>query len=245
MMPRTRRFLTAAALIAAAAPALAHDKPGEAWITFTRTGGIAGEELKIVIRSDGAYTVEHKTGPSNTLRADKLDKPEIDNLRDLAKDFAEHTASKTDHMGNDIRIMSLTVEKRSATWTDLSRNVPEPITKLADAVQKATSPKLEKIEVKAVKLDLQKKSPPNLVIDVDGEAPTGGWTHVQLVQYVYVTPPADGIWEFDLVAVAPTGPAPQVITPVKTQYLWESFPADQVKGVRVYGKNTKVETKLP
>lgn len=238
-------FLATAALIAAAAPALSDDQPDEAWMTFTRTGGFAGEQLEIVIRSDGAYTVAHKLGPSNTKRTDKLDKPEIDNLRAIAKEFAEHTASKADHLGSDIRVMSLTVEKRSATWTDLSKNVPESVTRLAAAVETATSPKLEKIEVKVVKLEVQKKNPPNLVIDVDGEAPSGGWTHVQLVKYVYVTPPADGIWEFDLVALAPTGPAPQVITPVKTQYVWESFPQAQVKGVRVYGRNTKVETKLP
>lgn len=92
------------------------------------------------------------------------------------------------------------------------------------------------LDVTNVQLAIEKTNPPNLVILASGNVTTGGWSNGQLIPYVYVQPPADGIWEFDFVA-DPPGPnvvVTQVITPIDSEpYRWEAYPID-LKGVRVH-----------
>src|SRR5689334_11380712 len=86
-----------------------------------------------------------------------------------------------------------------------------------------------------VKYELQTSEPPNLVVTVEGTVPTGGWTEVQLVRRIYETEPVDGIWEYDLLAKPPSGPATQALTKVKASDTWEKIdPQKKLKGLRVY-----------
>lgn len=81
---------------------------------------------------------------------------------------------------------------------------------------------------------IEKTNPPNLLVTAYGQVPTLGWTKVQLLRRIYVTPPADGIWEYDLLALRPTGIVPQVLTTVKASNKWKDYDAS-IKGIRVYG----------
>ncbi len=70
--------------------------------------------------------------------------------------------------------------------------------------------------MKVTKVDyaFAKKRPPDLLIDAEGEVPTGGWMDGQLGPWFYITPPEDGVQDFDFIAESPTGPAPDVVSPI-------------------------------
>jgi hypothetical protein len=93
---------------------------------------------------------------------------------------------------------------------------------------------MEKIrEVTEVHLAVLESFPPKLRITAAGTVPTGGWSNPALQPYIHIQPPPDGIYDFDFVADPPTGPAPQVISPIQATYTWEALP-EGVKGVRVH-----------
>jgi hypothetical protein len=106
----------------------------------------------------------------------------------------------------------------------------------ADAGQIARVP-----EITEVKHHFLDTNPPTLVIEATGVVPTGGWTAVTLLPREYAAPPADGIYEYDLVAVRPSGPAIQVLTPVKARHVWKAYP-EKMRGVRIYGVGKSVKT---
>ncbi len=97
--------------------------------------------------------------------------------------------------------------------------------------------------VESVDLKILKSKPPILAIDVKGLSPTPGYTDVTLIEHVYVTPPEDGVYGFDLVGRRPSHPVPQVLAPVSTVYHWTGF-HDEVRGVRVHATSNKVEALL-
>lgn len=81
-----------------------------------------------------------------------------------------------------------------------------------------------------------KMQPPLLVINSSAEMSHDGHLRAFLIQRVYVTPPADGIWEFDFVAEYPDGAvfADVLTIAIADPFSWKDFP-DEVKGVRVHG----------
>ena len=81
---------------------------------------------------------------------------------------------------------------------------------------------------------IQTSFPPNLAVQVVGEVPTGGYTDAKLIRAVYVQPPQDGIQDYFLNAVPPSGIATTVISQVKASDTWKGFPK-WVKGIRVHG----------
>jgi hypothetical protein len=88
-------------------------------------------------------------------------------------------------------------------------------------------------DVESVTLSILKTNPATLEIQVSGHTTTTGWTDIKLNPRVYVAPPANGIWEFDLQGVPPGGIAGQIMLPVSTEYKWKNFPP-AVKGIKVY-----------
>jgi len=96
------------------------------------------------------------------------------------------------------------------------------------------------MEVSSVKLTIYKTNPPALHIHAEGVVPTPGYTNAQLVPYVYIQFPPDGIWDFDFVADKPDGPVQQVLSPIFADYVWDGFPAE-LKGVRIHGACNSVE----
>lgn len=71
-----------------------------------------------------------------------------------------------------------------------------------------------------------------------GEVPTSGWSRPRLAQRFYVTPPADGIQEFDFLAEPPSGIVAQVVLPIAAQGIF-SCP-DWMTGIRVIGAQNSV-----
>ena len=104
---------------------------------------------------------------------------------------------------------------------------------------------IEKVDrVLNVQLAVEKVLPPNLLIRAVGEMYSGGWSNPRLEPYVYIVPPADGIYEFDFVVDVPAGPRTEPVEEVKTEYRWDAYPEDSVKGVRVYAKVNNVVAEL-
>ncbi len=99
------------------------------------------------------------------------------------------------------------------------------------------------LDVKHIDLAILKSNPPQLSITVFGSAPTLGWTSANLVPYVYITPPEDGIYDFDFVGTPPSGPAGEMITPAVTNYVWPDYPPE-LKGVRIHASLNEMEKLL-
>lgn len=105
--------------------------------------------------------------------------------------------------------------------------------------------KTEKVgKVLKVELTIEKILPPNLVIAAIGEMYSGGWSNPRLEPYVYITPPVDGIYEFDFVVDVPSGPTTEPVEEVKAEFVWEAFPEDHLKGVRVYAQKNDITAML-
>jgi len=90
------------------------------------------------------------------------------------------------------------------------------------------------LEVTAVSLELEKKNPPTLLISASGNVNTGGWSNAILVPYIYKKLPADGLYDFDLVADAPDGVVSEVISPISAEPLGIPDPKGLVKGVMIH-----------
>jgi hypothetical protein len=104
-----------------------------------------------------------------------------------------------------------------------------------DKADKKTDAKGEVVKtVLSVDTKLEVTKPPVLIVTAVGEVPTGGWTGAKLTRRTYIKPPADGVYEYDLTAVPPTGAATQVVSKVKAKDEWKD-PPEGVKGVKVYG----------
>ena len=85
------------------------------------------------------------------------------------------------------------------------------------------------------------KDKKTLTLNAVGQVPTGGWKDAKLTPRKYKDAPKDGIYEFDLTAVRPTGIVTQVISKVKATHTWENPPAD-LKGIKVYGTEEGAKT---
>ena len=99
------------------------------------------------------------------------------------------------------------------------------------------------LKVNNIDLALLKSNPPQLSITVFGSAPTTGWTNAHLIPYVYIMPPADGVYDFDLAGIPPSGLAGEMISPAVANYIWPEFP-HELKGVRVHASINKEEKML-
>lgn len=98
------------------------------------------------------------------------------------------------------------------------------------------------LNVTEVTLAILKKSPPTLSITSKGEVPSGGWSNGQLIPFVYVVPPSDGIYEFDFVADEPEGASTSAISEITSEpFIWNDFPSE-LKGVKIYASlNSKID----
>jgi hypothetical protein len=86
---------------------------------------------------------------------------------------------------------------------------------------------------------IEKSNPPNLFVEATGQVPTAGYTNVQLLRMVYVQPPQDGIQDYYLKAIPPSGIAATVISQVTASKTWKGYPA-WVKGIRVHGEKSGI-----
>src|SRR5262249_25679614 len=104
------------------------------------------------------------------------------------------------------------------------------------------APKRETVKaIIDVKFVYEEKKPPVLVVTARGIVPTGGWTDVQLAPRKTDKPPADGVYELQMTAVPPSGPATQALEEVKATYRWADPPID-IKGLKVSGVGEGAKT---
>jgi len=96
-------------------------------------------------------------------------------------------------------------------------------------------------KVNSCEVSVVNSEPKTLVIHVMGSASSTGWTQVELGAWVYITPPADGIYDFDLIGKPPFGMALQVITPVATSTTFPD-PPENFKGVRIHATSNNLES---
>jgi hypothetical protein len=97
--------------------------------------------------------------------------------------------------------------------------------------------------ITSVRLALNRKNPPDLIIDADGETRSNNWTNPELQPWVYIQPPPDGIWDFDFVAEPPSRPSNPVIVPIQAQHVWKDLPPE-VRGIRVHSETNSVTAYL-
>ena len=83
---------------------------------------------------------------------------------------------------------------------------------------------------------------PVLIVEVEGLAPTLGWTSVRLEPHVYITPPDDGFQDFDLVGDRPSDAAADALTPVEAG--WEGPLEDWCIGVRIHAIDNMIEDEV-
>jgi hypothetical protein len=97
-----------------------------------------------------------------------------------------------------------------------------------------------------VEFETQQTDPPNLVVIVTGQVPTGGWSSPTLTRKKYDAPPADGIQDYTLTAVPPSGIVTQVLSKVEASDSWKGYTvkAPWLKGVRVHGADKGVVVKM-
>ncbi len=97
-----------------------------------------------------------------------------------------------------------------------------------------------------VEFAIQEINPPNLVVTATGQVPTGGWSGAKLTRKKYDTPPADGIQDYTLTAVAPTGIVTQALSKVEARDTWSRYTVEApwLKGVRIHGADKGVVVKM-
>jgi hypothetical protein len=96
-------------------------------------------------------------------------------------------------------------------------------------------------EIDNARLTVLRTHPPSLSITVEGKTSTPGFTEFHLEHYVYINPPADGIYDADMVATPPAGIALQVITPFEHTEVWEGYPVEHLKGMRIHSGTNNLE----
>lgn len=83
---------------------------------------------------------------------------------------------------------------------------------------------------------------PLLTVEAEGLAPTAGWTQVRLDPHVYITPPDDGVQDFDLVGDRPSDSGADALTGVEAA--WEGPLQDWCIGVRVHAVDNLIEDEI-
>lgn len=81
-----------------------------------------------------------------------------------------------------------------------------------------------------------------IFVAAHGVVPTSGWSDGRLSPYFYITPPADGIWDFNFIADGPSGIVLQMECPISATASM-AMP-NWVQGVRIHAATNKLEAKL-
>lgn len=82
---------------------------------------------------------------------------------------------------------------------------------------------------------------PLLVVEVEGLASTAGWTNVRLEPHVTISPPDDGVQDFDLVGDRPSNAADGLST---VEAAWEGPLEDWCIGVRIHAVDNLIEDEV-
>jgi len=90
------------------------------------------------------------------------------------------------------------------------------------------------------------KTPDSLTLKVVGDVAGPGYTDAAFLPRIYPAPPADGIYEVDVVATKPaTASGPAAATPIEIKGAWKDYPKSHLKAVRFIAKANSVTVPLP
>lgn len=95
-----------------------------------------------------------------------------------------------------------------------------------------------------VDIAIVKTNPLGLQVHVEGQVASSGWSGFALQYFVYIVPPADGIYEADMVGEPPDDISRPVLTPFSHRETRMPFP-DDLKGLKVYSATNSVTALLP
>jgi hypothetical protein len=84
--------------------------------------------------------------------------------------------------------------------------------------------------------------PRAVVVSAKGTVVTLGWTQADLVPWMYIVRPKDGILDLDFVATPPTENAIQLLSPIGVLKAF-SVP-NWLRGIRVHSSQNEIETML-
>ncbi len=107
----------------------------------------------------------------------------------------------------------------------------------------ATNNPREVYSIKEINLSILESFPPQLHISALGTVTTSGWTNGALIPRLYITPPANGIYEFDFEATPPKNISLQVLMPISASYIMPDIPLN-LKGVKVYTKTNSMTAEI-
>lgn len=86
---------------------------------------------------------------------------------------------------------------------------------------------------------------PLLTVEAEGLAATAGWSHIRLEPHTYITPPDDGVQDFDLVGDRPAAEAPGATGALaEVEAAWEGPLEDWLIGVRVHAIDNMIEAEV-
>lgn len=89
------------------------------------------------------------------------------------------------------------------------------------------------------------KSADSLLLKAQGQASGAGYIDAQFLPRIYPAPPADGIYEVDVVATKPAGAAASAPAPIEVKGDWSYYPKEHLKGVRFMTRTNAVVATLP
>jgi len=118
------------------------------------------------------------------------------------------------------------------------------IVSCSDGTTPPKEPTPEKIaEVTDIQLSVIESDPIQLNITAKGNVSSSGWTKPELVPFVYVAPPQDSIYDFDLLAVPPAEASAPVVTPIEVTQRLNPLPSE-LKGVRIHAAQNNMVAML-
>ncbi len=84
-----------------------------------------------------------------------------------------------------------------------------------------------------------------LNLSAKATAASAGWTAPAFLPRIYAAQPADGIYEVDVIATAPSAPGAQAATPIDVSGHWNRYTDGRVKGIKFMSKTNEVTVMLP
>jgi hypothetical protein len=100
------------------------------------------------------------------------------------------------------------------------------------------------LQVDAASVALNKAGD-GLALKASGKTDVAGYYNLVFLPRINAAPPADGVYDVDVIGYRPQGAAAQAVTPVEVKGDWSAFPKARLKGVRFIAKNNAVVAMLP
>jgi hypothetical protein len=98
--------------------------------------------------------------------------------------------------------------------------------------------------IDGLNVSIVKTYPPGLQVHVEGQVSSSEWAKLSLHYFIYITPPADGIYEADMVGEPPADLSVPTLSPFSHDEMRTPLPED-LKGLKVYSATNSVTAKLP